>query len=523
MAKTNAASFEVDDNSWIIDDQSESTFDDADEDYELEESQVVVSRPSLPATPNKHIRRRVPGTASMMNLSPEPQFVMPRMHVKEQPPRPAAMSAAASPRPRKAQAPRNTTQRQDLSQAPGVATDNYVSNLFWSEVLLPIMRFFASVISGTLSYARPMISVVLFLWVLSYFITNFLSPYISANIFAPVCSIPFASTIIPQCTMLDFPASGSPEFATLMNVQGNFEAMLESSMSTLDLPLDMKHSESSIRDLRTAVKWSTLPSKNELVHELSSFIDSARSASNDLLKFNSHIGRAVDRVIVTNRWTLRTLDGLKEDTTSDSIFTGLIPFYSSPKTSERLVLAQYIRHANAIEEQIDSLIIEAQALLMLLQSLDERLDLIDTIASRDGATAKLNRDDLLAQLWTWVGGNRSSMKKNTEQLTLLKNVKIYLKAAFEHVSITVLALQKIGLGLEDLRERLAAPDVGRSDSSISGEDTPLSVHIESIELALERLVTQRDLGKGVGEQRIKQVIDSGAGEIKKGRLEIERS
>ncbi len=58
------------------------------------------------------------------------------------------------------------------------------------------------------------------------------------------------------------------EFDGLMDVQDHFEQVLEKSARGVSLPMEMKRSEQSIRDLRTIVRYSNLQSKEELVLEL---------------------------------------------------------------------------------------------------------------------------------------------------------------------------------------------------------------------------------------------------------------
>lgn len=61
----------------------------------------------------------------------------------------------------------------------------------------------------------------------------------------------------------------------------------------------------------------------------------------------------------------------------------------------------------------------------------EPLLILDTVTMRDGLSVKGSRDELLSQLWTRLGGNRSSKKKYDEQLWLLKQVVTYRKNAWE--------------------------------------------------------------------------------------------
>jgi hypothetical protein len=163
----------------------------------------------------------------------------------------------------------------------------------------------------------------------------------------------------------------------------------------------------------------------------------------------------------------------------------LAPFQPA-KFTERLVLDQYIKHTGAVEDEIRKLITDAQALLMILTNLEDRLEVIGGIAVRDGLQAQADKDETLSQLWAWLGGHRGKINKLNGQLDLLKQIELRRKIAFAHVSGTLLKLQEMGAGLEDLRERVGTPELLRDKS-----DTPLSVHIENIQRGIDRLEERR--------------------------------
>ena len=185
--------------------------------------------------------------------------------------------------------------------------------------------------------------------------------------------------------------------------------------------------------------------RNELVLEFDGFIETARIASYDLQRFNSHVGRAVDSVVSTTRWTARVLDGIQERDASRGSINAFIndkllaPF-QAVKWSENILLDQYIKHTRIVEEEIGKLISEAQALLMVLDNLDNRLEVIYDISSRENGHAKARKEEILSELWTMVGGNRGKINKMDRQLNLLTQVGVYRKIAFAHVSGTIIRL-----------------------------------------------------------------------------------
>lgn len=364
------------------------------------------------------------------------------------------------------------------------------------------------IIRGAVRLLKFPLQLLLAVWILigvGIFTRNAITSSINTAL-APICRIPGAAFLnLPFCPTDGHQAASkaTAEFDKLAEVQSLFEDVIDSSDSGVTLPMDMKRGESSIRDLRQLVRYSHLHSKNELVLEFDGFIETARIASYDLQRFNSRIGRAVDTVLSTTRWTTRVLEGIQDRESEEGVLSQWAAVVFSPfqaaKFTESALLNQYMTHTSLIETEIQKLILEAQALLGVLGNLEDRLDVIHGISARDGMHALQTRDELLSELWTFVGGNRHKLSKTNRQLDLLRQVGRYRKSAWNHVSATIVKLQAIGSGLEDLRERVGSVE------NVAGQ-VPLSVHIENVKRGVERLEEKRDEQKRVeGEVRGKVV------------------
>ena len=114
------------------------------------------------------------------------------------------------------------------------------------------------------------------------------------------------------------------------------------------------------------------------------------------------------------------------------------------------------------------------------------------------------KEEVLSSLWAMLGGNRSKLKNMDRQLNLLQKVGIYRKNAMAHVSGTILKLQAIGANLEDLRERVGAPELLRDRTSI-----PLSVHIENIQMGVERLEEGRMNSRKLEDEQVRKTLERG--------------
>jgi len=475
------------------------------------------------------------------NRSPEPEFVMPPLD-PDTLEASWAESTGKSVRFRKGSADRETRRRNSRqpgnsgspekrsrpknpsakapssgSSKPRTESSNFQDFLDVSINHATAMLSWAlEVLGGALRVLKTPISYLLAIWLLfgiGVVVRNLAVNSMYASL-SPICRIPGMGLLnLPFCPAhRSDPTYGDPpsvEFDQLMMVQSKFEEVLQDSAGNVALPMDMKRGEASIRDLRQIVRYSQLHSKNELVLEFDGFIDTARIVSYDLQKFNSHIGRAVDSVIATTRWTARVLDGIQgrdADRGSINAFINdkLLAPFQPVKFTEGILLDQYIQHTRVVEEELFKLISEAQALLAVLNNLDDRLEVIHGISIRDGMHTAAMKEEVLSTLWAMLGGNRGKLKNMDRQLNLLQQVGIYRKNAMAHVSGTILKLQAIGANLEDLRERVGAPELLRDKASI-----PLSVHIENIQLGVERLEEGRSNSRKVEDEQVRKTLERG--------------
>ena len=480
-----------------------------------------VLREFVPDRPDRTPRKRM---TQSTRVAAESRFVMPAMEGSS-----PSMSASSPQfaRDRSSQPQtglRRREKRTKTAATPSHAQDanttdrsaaDYLGTL-WSNIVLPSLEYGFSILKIAASLAKPFIAYGLAIWLLLGLLImarNLVTSSVSTAL-SPLCQIPGSSFLnLPFCgTFNNTSETGPVEFDKLVSAQAAFEEVLTTSAGGASLPLDMKRSEASIRDLKHVVQYSTLPSRNELVFEFTGFIDTARQASGDLSKYNSRIGRAVDRILTTNRWTLQVLDGIAESENKQGAVGRFVsnhlnvfaPFQGTPRLSQDVLFDQYIRHTSAIEEQIQSLILEAQALLQILQNLDDRLDLIAGIAMRDGIKAKDNADELFSLLWTKLGGNRSGVAKLEAQLNVLKDVGAYRRLAWAHVSGTIIKLQAIAANLEDLRERVARPEIVGIR-----EEIPLEMHVREIVMGVERLEAVREEGRRVEGQKLQSILNRG--------------
>lgn len=322
---------------------------------------------------------------------------------------------------------------------------------------------------------------------------------------APVCLVPGSSYLFSMCAQSQ--QGGLANFEDLIKIESRFEGILDAKSESLGLPGAITESRLAIGDLRTLVKYSHLPSRNQLDLEFNDFLETARQASFDLTRYNAHIEGMMQRVINTNQWTLQVLQDLRHEDvaagTVGRVFNAITGSFLSPApTLQQRIYDQYIVHVGKNRDEIEKLIRKAQDLLNILDNLDQRLDTINELAVRDGATVTKRQDDLLSHLWTKLGGNSASVKHGNRQLNLLHNVQSYRRRALKHVTDTLMKLQEIQAELENLHTSVSEPETLGARSN-----APITFHIELIEHGVERL----RLAKGTSERIEKAHINNGMG------------
>jgi len=369
----------------------------------------------------------------------------------------------------------------------------YYIKLFYVKLLWPVLAYLLEIVVDVLAFVKPLLGFIMFILLLvgALHLASAYARNAFHAVMLPICNVPGSSYIIPFCKSPP-PSGRQPDFEELVNVQSKFEEALTANKDSYILPTNMKKSEIAIRDLRTKVKYSHLPSRVELDVEFTYFIESANEAADQLTKYNSKIGYVMDRVISTNGWTLRVLQGIANEQVNVSVLSRLgylnpfSTFHAPSETLEQKIFNQYVTHIVKVKEEILNLITVSKDLLALLNSLELSLDAIADVAMRDDAIITRDRDLLFAQLWTKLGGNRSSKLASDKSLQLLNDMVKYRTLALQHVAGTMMKLKDIAAGLDNLSNGIAAPEVFGSSGGM-----PLEWHIEVISKCVERLRNAR--------------------------------
>ena len=159
----------------------------------------------------------------------------------------------------------------------------------------------------------------------------------------------------------------------------------------------------------------------------------------------------------------------------------VLPFaISTNNPTKEVVIETFLTSMDNIGSHMVRLRDEAEISMGHLLRLEEHLVVLHEVTHRDNKDLTAAQEEVLAELWTWLGGNKRRLRKMDLNLELLKNVEGYRKKALAHVVATLQTLHTLDADMEELRTRVAAPE-------IVGDRIPIEVHVKSIKAGLERL------------------------------------
>ena len=199
------------------------------------------------------------------------------------------------------------------------------------------------------------------------------------------------------------------------------------------------------------------------------------------------------RITSLNDYALKTIENAKPP--PPSFVARMLPFaLSTVNPTEEAVIETFLMSMDHIAKHMVRLREEAEVSMDHLLRLEEHLIVLHEITHRENKDLTAAQEDILAELWTWLGGNRDRLRRMDLDLDLLKNVENYRKKAKAHVVSTLQTLQTLDADMEELRTRVAAPE-------IVGDKIPIEVHVMSIKAGVERLkdgqirasLSQRDI------------------------------
>ncbi|EJD06844.1 uncharacterized protein FOMMEDRAFT_76006 [Fomitiporia mediterranea MF3/22] len=360
-------------------------------------------------------------------------------------------------------------------------------------------KYIYDVVTSTLSLLKWPLVLLLTMWTITIIISALSATVRSA--FSPLCVIPGVSRFdICATRKLQTGNIKEPqhaEYPMMVEVQSKtFEQLLDESVGSTSVALDIKKAEMATADLVILVRMSDLRGKDHLATALGSFVDDARETARGLQKLNAKISGSVDNILAISDFALQTIEG--RSTEKSSLMKYIWPFNSNTSNKE-LLASTFSQSLSVLSSSLERLILSAEASLDSLNKLEEQLNTIHGIVSREDNTLSVENAELLAALWTRLGGNRAKVVRFASNLQLLKELGGYRAQALARVVAALQALQELSANMEELRERASTPE-------LAGDEIPVEVHARAIRSGVDRLNEGRLRAKRLEEEAVNRVL-----------------
>jgi hypothetical protein len=183
---------------------------------------------------------------------------------------------------------------------------------------------------------------------------------------------------------------------------------------------------------------------------------------------------------------------------SKSALSIINPF-NNALTTQRVITETFTEAMSVLSAQMRRIILEAEVSMKNLDRLEEMLQSLHEIVSRENASISAAKEELLAELWTILGGNKRKLRGMDGHLFLLRHIGEYRMRAAAHVAAALQALTSMGEDMEDLRERVTAPE-------LIGDKIPIEVHMKSIRAGLDRLQADRTRAREREEEAVRRIL-----------------
>ncbi|KAF8896156.1 hypothetical protein BD779DRAFT_1639532 [Infundibulicybe gibba] len=363
------------------------------------------------------------------------------------------------------------------------------------------LRYFITVFGRAISLLKFPLSILLGFYLFALLL-NRAAPTLHRT-FAPVCRLPFASSLTlcappppAQVRWADFPALEKVQTASL-------DQLLENAAGGPALALELKRAEMATGDLAVLVRASDMPAREALAGLLNEFVTDAREAGRGLHRLSAKIGGTVDTIMAVNDHALQTISEAHTRASAPRTLSeqalALLPWVRPPDT-HALVSNTFSDAMSTLASQLARLILEAELNIAQLTALEERLHTLHALASTEDAALSGAEEELLAKLWTHVGGNARERRRLGGHRALLGDLGAYRRRARVHVVAALQTLLALGGDVEEMRERVSAPE-------LLGDRIPVQVHMRSIQAGLERLRESRVHAKRVEEDTVRRVLE----------------
>lgn len=186
----------------------------------------------------------------------------------------------------------------------------------------------------------------------------------------------------------------------------------------------------------------------------------------------------------------------------DAVLTKYIWPFGSKRNSE-LLATTFQKSFSILTSSLDEVRLHARSSSHNLDQLNGQLRAIHEILLLEDDILSTEQSEVLAQLWTRLGGNRAQSHRFEKNLQLLNELKSYRTRARDHVRVALDALGELYTGMHALRGRASAPEV-------SGTEIPMEAHLAAIRLGINRMKENRLLANKKEERALGEILGPAA-------------
>lgn len=203
--------------------------------------------------------------------------------------------------------------------------------------------------------------------------------------------------------------------------------------------------------------------------------------------------------MAANEYALKSIAAARTNEPSPWSLAAIVPWKPSRKATSTVVTETFEEAMDTLSRHLERLILEAQVNDNNLTELEESLKSLHELVALENSAISSEKSDLLADLWTVLGGNRRKLRHFDSHLALLKDLAIYRKQAAAQVVGALQTLRGMSDDMEEMRERVASPNL--EGSSVSPE-----AHMRSIQVGLERLREGRVRARKLEQEAMRRVL-----------------
>jgi len=205
--------------------------------------------------------------------------------------------------------------------------------------------------------------------------------------------------------------------------------------------------------------------------------------------------------MAVNDYALQSIESARKEELSAWTLSSLAPWRARSKSTNTVVRETFQEAMDTMSSNLERIIVEAEANHQNLENLGGHLAVMLEPLSREERDVSSEKSKVLTYLWTRLGGNGDQLRNFERNLALLRDLTSYREEALAHVVGALHTLKVMSEDMEDMRDRVAAPE-------LTGSSVPVEVHMRSIAAGLARLQKGRMRAQRMDDDALKRAKDS---------------